>query len=299
MGCAGYRYGRGAHRPRPLTFWRLAKDIELTRKSRNGDYIHHLNCGSLYPVFPRAYAITYCLAVETNQGLALVDTGFGLEDYARPSPLMRLFLFWMGVPRDPSETAARQLFKLGYSPEDVRHIVLTHLHLDHAGGLRDFPGAQVHVSGAEYGAAMDPRGLMERAYDPAHWAHGPRWTLHERFDEDWFGFDAAHVVEDLIPEILLIPLPGHTRGHCGVAVQTRTGWLLQCGDAASPYHRDTDLHGRGKAGQYLNVLPGWFTRRVIGPHVPRLRALVAAHSGEISVISAHDRYSFDRMAAVQ
>ncbi|TET54769.1 MAG: MBL fold metallo-hydrolase, partial [Anaerolineales bacterium] len=56
--------------------------------------IHHLNCASMRGRFPRLEAITYCLLVETNRGLVLVDTGIGRQDYTDPSRLMRVFMFW-------------------------------------------------------------------------------------------------------------------------------------------------------------------------------------------------------------
>lgn len=241
--------------------------------------------------------ITYCLLVETNDGLALVDTGFGLNDYHRPTRLMRLFTWLIGTPCDPEETAVRQVTRLGFAAADVRNIVLTHLHLDHAGGLPDFPEAQVHVLRVEYEAAMRPRGLIERAYDRAHWAHGPRWVLHEDCDGEWFGFDCIHIMEGLAPEMLLVPLPGHTRGHCGVAIATPQGWLFHCGDAASPFHRAVDPHQLGDACQSLNSLPDWIPRRLIGPHVPRLRALIRDHGDLVTVISGHDIYSLARYRA--
>ena len=55
------------------------------------------------------------------------------------------------------ETAAHQIAALGYSLDEVRHIVLTHLDLDHAGGMADFPRAQVHVLAAEHNAAFKAR----------------------------------------------------------------------------------------------------------------------------------------------
>jgi glyoxylase-like metal-dependent hydrolase (beta-lactamase superfamily II) len=262
-------------------------------------HIYHLNCGSLYSRFPRAHAIIYCLLVETNQGLVLVDTGFGLNDYPMPSKRMRLFLFLMGVPCKVEETAAHHIAKLGFDIEDVHHIVLTHLHFDHAGGLRDFPSAKVHVYRPEYEAAMNPRGLIELAYDSAHWAHDPTWVFHDQIDGDWFGFECIHVIDGLVPEILFVPLPGHTRGHCGVAIETPTGWLFQCGDAASPFHRETDLHDRERALQHANILPGRFARRVIGPHVPRLRKLADEHRDKVKVISSHDIYSFSEFQTAE
>ncbi len=130
--------------------------------------IHHLNCGSMAPYYPRIRSIVYCLLVETNDGLVLVDTGFGVQDCTNPSRLVRAFAFALGCRRDVEETAVRQLAGLGFAREDVRHIVVTHLHFDHAGGLPDFPDAQVHVYEAEHEAAMHLRGFRERAYDSTH-----------------------------------------------------------------------------------------------------------------------------------
>jgi glyoxylase-like metal-dependent hydrolase (beta-lactamase superfamily II) len=238
--------------------------------------------------------IVYCLLVETNQGLLLVDTGFGTQDCTRPAGLMRLFAAYVGAPLDIEETAVRQVQRLGYDAGEVRHILLTHLHLDHAGGLADFPAAQVHIYRAEYEGAYHPRGLMERLYLPAHWAHGPNWVVHERCTERWFGFDAIRLLPGLAPEVLLVPLPGHTRGHCGVAVATEDGWLFHCGDAASPFHRASDPHELGDQQHPLNLLPAWLVNKVIGPQVPRLRQLVREHSDTAELISSHDIYSFDK-----
>ncbi len=256
--------------------------------------VHHLNCGSLHPRLPRVDSVTYCLLIETVDGLLLVDTGFGVQDYVRPSPMMRGFMLWMGVPRRMEETAVRQIEALGYSAGDVKHIVVTHLHLDHAGGLRDFPDAKVHVYRTEYEAREHPRGLIERFYDPRHWSHGPDWVVYDEPDGDWYGFESICVAEDYPVDVRLIPLPGHTRGHCGVAVATDDGWLLQCGDAASCQHPATDVHGSERGSYVMAFVPAWLTRRMVGPHVPRLRALVREHGAEIEAISGHDVYSLRR-----
>lgn len=49
--------------------------------------------------------------------------------------------------------------------------------------------------------------------------------------ERWLGFEAARALPDTDEEVLLVPLIGHTQGHCGVAVRGDEGWLLHCGDA--------------------------------------------------------------------
>ncbi len=153
--------------------------------------IHHLNCGTLNAPLVNIASIVYCLLVETSQGLVLIDTGFGTQDYLHPNRKMRFFLNYMGVPRLDAETAISQVQSLGFNPADVKHIIQTHLHIDHAGGLVDFPSAEVHVFQAEYQAIQQPKGVMEFAYVQQHWAHHPAWKVHESCGEEWFGFEAV------------------------------------------------------------------------------------------------------------
>jgi glyoxylase-like metal-dependent hydrolase (beta-lactamase superfamily II) len=236
--------------------------------------IHILNAFSKSLPWPPHRKIgAVCLLAETNRGLLLVDTGLGLHDYASPSRRTRDFMTVMRAVRDPDLAAVRQVARLGCKPEDVRDIVLTHLHLDHAGGLPDFPGAQVHVYRQEYEALQRPRKLLEIAgYDRADFAHGPQWSLHELQDEKWYDFDAVRL-PGIEPEVWMIPLPGHTSGHCGVALRSGPGWVFFCGDACP-----------------VNLEFGWLPRLAyrptIGPHVPRLRAFAAAHP-EVRLVAGH------------
>lgn len=235
-----------------------------------------LNCATIEPWFPRWHVGTPCLLIETDQGLVLVDTGLGLRDYASPSPLVRFFRSALGIPNDPRQTALRQLAGLGYPPEDLRHIVLTHLHFDHAGGLPDFPHAQVHIHQREYEAMQRSLGFSARFYDRSHFAHGPRWVLYGSQTERWQGLEAIRL--PFTPEMYLVPLFGHTRGHCGVAISDGDGWILQCADALP-------------TNAQFDISPDWINRRVIGPHVPRLRAWAEAHPN-VRIIAAHMWLSF-------
>jgi glyoxylase-like metal-dependent hydrolase (beta-lactamase superfamily II) len=128
------------------------------------------------------------------------------------------------------ETAIRHVERLGYAAQDVRHIILTHLDIDHSGGLPDFPDAQVHVLQAEIDAAFAAAPSFR--YRPGHWAHGPKWVSYVPESNDtWFGFTALEA-QGLADDILLVPLGGHTAGHTGVAVPADDNkWLLHCGDA--------------------------------------------------------------------
>lgn len=201
--------------------------------------VHHLNCGSLRPPGgrwvhgdgPRAL-VCHCLLIEGPDGLVLVDTGFGRRDVAEATERLPAWFRHLVVRPvlDPAETAERQIRALGFRAEDVTDIVLTHLDLDHAGGVLDFPGARVHVTAPELDAATRPRSLLERRrYHPEQW-RGARWRTCPPEGEAWNGL-RARALPGLPPEILLVPLPGHTRGHAGVAVRSDRGWLLHCGDA--------------------------------------------------------------------
>ena len=228
------------------------------------------------PWFPRWHVGAACLLVETDQDPVLVDTGVGLHDYERPSWLVRFFRALLRMGTDPEATAVRQLARLGCPAEAVRHIVLTHLHFDHAGGLPDFPHAKVHVHRREYEVMLHPRTWIELAYNRNDLRHGPCWMLYREQTVDWLGWEAIQL--PFMPEMYLVPLFGHTRGHCGVAVRDGNGWLFQCADAL-PTNAEFDL------------TPGWLNRLAIGPHVPRLRAWATEHP-EVRLLAGHMSQTF-------
>ena len=202
--------------------------------------VHHLSCGTMC-MLGRGFVnehqklVCHVLLIETEQGLVLVDTGVGTGMLAHPPSKL-----WTATFRpvlDAEECAATQIKKLGFSVDDVRHIIVTHLDFDHAGGLPDFPKATVHVAADERAAASAKATLLERLrYTDALWSHDVKWQLHEQKGERWYGFPCVRDIPGLPPEILVVPLHGHTRGHCGVAVDAGGHWLHHCGDAY--FHKD-------------------------------------------------------------
>jgi glyoxylase-like metal-dependent hydrolase (beta-lactamase superfamily II) len=145
----------------------------------------------------------------------------------------------------------------------------------------------VHVYAEEMRALESPIDNAERTrYRGIQFAHGPQWTSYADLGEKWFGFDAVRELKGLPPEILLIPLAGHTRGHAGIAINTGEKWLLHAGDAYF-FHGEIDPF-------HPHCPPGlaFFESRVqtvAGPRVvnqQRLRELV--RDTDVTVFSAHD-----------
>ncbi len=260
--------------------------------------IHHLNCGSVrqieptYEGLPPAHAVNHCLLAETEtDGLVLIETGLGLGDVREPAGVLDGWAELAEPVLAEEETAIRQVAALGYSPGDVRHIILTHLDVDHCGGLPDFPAAQVHVLASELAAAAAEAPSFR--YRPAHWAHGPRWvTYHPGPGEEWFGFTALRPA-GLSADIRLIPLGGHTAGHAGVAVRDADRWLLHCGDAYF-YHREVGDDPHPHPVLDLVQTSAEVHRELRLGTQARLRELVREHGDEVSVFSAHDPWELDR-----
>jgi len=124
--------------------------------------------------------VCHVLLVETDNGLVLVDTGYGLADIADPRGRIGSLRHIFNPAFDQNETAARQVERLGFHPDDVRHIVITHFDLDHIGGLADFPHARVHVtSGEARGAIRSPSWRERVRYRAAQWAHDPLIVEHD------------------------------------------------------------------------------------------------------------------------
>jgi glyoxylase-like metal-dependent hydrolase (beta-lactamase superfamily II) len=241
--------------------------------------------------------VCHCLLVETADGLVLVDSGVGVDDVTNPGGSLPGWFRQVARPvLEIEETAVRQVVRLGYQPEDVRHIVLTHLDLDHAGGLRDFPGAKVHVYAEEHRNAMARATAHDRRrFRPAQWSHGPDWQTYETAGEEWFGFKSVHELNGLPADFLIVPLAGHTLGHAGVAIRTDDKWLLHAGDAYF-FHGETRSADDCPRGLRVFQDLAETDHRARLSNQDRLRTLVADHGTEVATISAHDPVELHRYA---
>jgi glyoxylase-like metal-dependent hydrolase (beta-lactamase superfamily II) len=263
--------------------------------------VHHLNCATMCPAFV-GRMVCHCLLVELGDGLLLVDTGLGTHDLARPHARLGRPFVSITRPRfDAGEPALAQLQRLGFSARDVRHIVVTHLDLDHAGGLSDFPEAEVHVAQGELAAAMNPRMSERGRYRRPQWAHGPHWREHAwrpNDGEPWHGFGGVRAINGLPPEILLVPLLGHTRGHHGIAIRRDDGWMLHAGDAYFHYGEvQADAHCPAPLRAFQRLVAVDDDMRKANR--ARLRALALDRDAGVRVFCAHDPTELSRLQPSQ
>jgi len=267
--------------------------------------VHHLNAATLCPVgmrlingsgslFKRARMVCHVLAIETGDGIVLVDTGLGTGDIADPKRLGTTWLWQLSPRLDAAETVAAQLRARGVARSEVRDIVLTHLDFDHAGGVADFPDARVHVHVREHAAATRLEEARPRGrYVGAHVAHGPRWKLFDDGGERWFGFDGVRALSERHPEILLVPLRGHTHGHTGVAVRSGDRWVLHAGDAYF-FHRQVETPPNAPLALRFFQRRGDVDRAARQANQERLRVLASAHAAEVTIVCSHDPVELDR-----
>jgi N-acyl homoserine lactone hydrolase len=107
--------------------------------------------------------------------------------------------------------------------DDIAFVVVTHLHFDHCGGNRLFPGRPIHVQRQELDDA-----LTLDDYTIREWVRAP-------------GVQYAPVDGELelLPGIRLVPTPGHTRGSQVVVLETEEGPVVVAGDTAV-FHAELD-----------------------------------------------------------
>lgn len=254
--------------------------------------IHHINCATMHPLAVQEM-VTHCLLVETASELVLVDAGYGTDDIDRTRARLGSLLPLLLRPSlQRSETAIEQVRGLGFDPKDVRNVILTHLDVDHVGGVSDFPWARVHLTGDEVRGAFEGSTAAERGrFRNLTWARNLDFATYQPNGEPWFGFRCARELEGLPAELLLVSLPGHTRGHAGVAVQLGERWLLHCGDAYFHHAEMLPEPQRPRAlALFQRIAVDDATRR---RNQEKLRQLVRSHGDQVQLFCSHDRREYE------
>lgn len=231
--------------------------------------------------------------IEHAKGLVLFDTGQDrasvTDDSYFPGGLTgviydRLARFQIGE----EDTLTAQLATLGYSPGDVDTAILSHLHEDHMGGLRELSGADLLVSAVEWKElskiAPEPRGYLRRHIQ----VPGLTWhqvTLEPAADPLLVPFtESLDVMGD--GSLVLLPMPGHTAGSMALLVRRETrSPLLLVGDLTY----EAELLERRQ-------IPGVGSRRHLLEATDKVLAL-KKEMPDLVVLPAHDPTAAGRLLA--
>jgi N-acyl homoserine lactone hydrolase len=179
------------------------------------------------------------LLEHPSAGLVLVDTGLHRSVTEGPAsersrnlgPIGRVMA--RDVRMGPEQTAVAQLRTLGVDPAEVRLIVMTHLHFDHASALCDFPGATVLVSEQEWRSATGRTGIVH-GYSKAQLAPSLNYTTVDFSGPAAASYGPFERAVDVFDDgsLMLVFTPGHTVGHLSLIVRLSDREALLTADAA-------------------------------------------------------------------
>lgn len=151
--------------------------------------------------------------IQDADRLIVFDTGPDMEEWADT-----------GVTGDPVSAFDDALEKLGKYRSDVDTVILSHLHSDHVGNIREFPSADIVI------------GRKEMAYAAA--PINPIYYNAQEIADILMLQDRLHFAEDgeeISPSVRLMQLGGHTPGSMGALVETRRGMVALAGDFLCVY----------------------------------------------------------------
>ena len=239
-------------------------------------------------------------AIETDEGIVLVDTG-EIAQARQPGYFPKWHPFYslaLEVNVAPEDEIGPQLRRIGIMPDDVRTVVLTHLHSDHCGGVGYFPHATMYVTAREHCLATGALSGLA-GYTPRNL---PEWFKPQlvEFDETPLGPFAGSKTITADGRVVMVPTPGHTPGHASVIVIDEDRHYFLAGDASysqqllvdevvdgiSPHHA-TSLRSLRTIAEYARRFPTVYlpshefdsARRLREGAVLRLDAVAALAAG--------------------
>jgi glyoxylase-like metal-dependent hydrolase (beta-lactamase superfamily II) len=236
----------------------------------------------------RQLCLTIAVGVRDNDDVLLVDAGFSRVTCHDPQRAIgRLRTAVLGLKLTPADAAASQLRALGIDPLRVKTIVATHLHLDHIGGVIDFPEAELVCSQVELSAFHRHRHAL--AYRAEDLPESSRVRAVALEGGGRLGFAASH---DLFGdgEVILLQAPGHSPGHLAVALAGPHRIYVHTGDAADQvWEYGLEPPGPSVQGRLL----AWRTSELRRTYAC-LRAC-AADPGDPILVPSHDLAVFDAL----
>lgn len=183
------------------------------------------------------------LVEHPTAGRLLIDTGApAAAAHDLKSAFGRLGAAIYNIRMQPKDAVAAQLRELEVEPREIETVVITHLHLDHAGSIGEFPHAAFVVAKREWAAAHAPRGFA-RGYVRKQYEHAFDYRLLDYESDSINSFASFGRSFDLFGDgsVTLVSTPGHSAGHQSVILRLSGREVLICGDAA--YTRRTLADG--------------------------------------------------------
>jgi N-acyl homoserine lactone hydrolase len=183
----------------------------------------------------------YAWAIEHPEGIVVVDTGETAKTAER-GYFPRWHPYYRNVKTDvkPEEEIGPQLEEIGIKANEVRQVILTHMHTDHAGGLYHFPKSKIVIMKQAYDLARGFRGML-RGFLPHRWPFWLSPKLIELSNERYGPFPKSLKMTKA-GDIILVPTSGHTEAHISVILETPDVKYFFAGDTS--YNQDLMLRGK-------------------------------------------------------
>lgn len=173
------------------------------------------------------------LVEHPSAGAFLIDAGY--DPSVAQDPARTMGHFWGRLffsHRMDARPLREQVRERGVDPERVRGVIFTHLHVEHASGVGEFPEAMLLVDRREWRFATGPLARFD-AYHPRTLRRGRRWVLVDYDSPEAAPYGAFERTLDLFGDgsVRLVSTAGHTAGHQSVLVRLQEREALVCGDA--------------------------------------------------------------------
>lgn len=233
--------------------------------------------------FPRLPMLA-ALAYHTEHGPILIDAPFGHEGPANAGSLLGALARTAGFQFEDEWSIVPRLEQLGFRPSEVHHILMTHLHVDHTGGMKELGHAHFHVSRTEweFPLSLKPLAALREGYALDDFrAMRNRVELFDDpkpLQDDPDGLD---IFGD--GSIRAVGLPGHTPGHVGYRLIFDDGRrVFLVGDAAYCIEHVIERRGLGPMARRF----GWDVDQA-GQTLRSLRLYHDEHPDEV-IVPSHD-----------
>ncbi len=225
----------------------------------------------------------HVFVIEHKQGLVLFDTGMDrrvmTERSYFPDKVTAFFMDHIfDFHQGPEDILSHQLAKAGYRAQDVCKAVLSHLHFDHVGGIREIPDAELFVSQVEWdhmlGAHPEREGILRRDIEIPN-AKWNKIRFQSTQNPSLAPFTECF---DLVGDgsLILLPTPGHTPGSLSMLVnRPDAAPLLLIGDLAY----DSEALER-------NQIPGTGDKRTLNLIYQKIKALKDYHP-DLHILPSH------------